>query len=84
MKMLNWSDKLLDRVEAALDHAGWLGKTADAVLARLLPNDLAQASCTPCWCRSCDPPSWGYYCTPSGGAPCSQFVSGPCPDGMPC
>ncbi len=49
--MLNWSDKLLDRVETALDRSGWLGKTADAVLAQLLPNDTAQAGCFQCACR---------------------------------
>jgi hypothetical protein len=59
--MLNWSDKLLDRVETALDRSGWLGKTADAVLDRLLPHDAAQASCDQCGCRDC----WnntGQYC----------------------
>lgn len=79
--MLNWSDKLLDRVEATLDRSGWLGKTADAVLARLLPHGMAHASCDPCWCDTCDPPWWGVYCWVDGQC---VYDGGPCPDRTPC
>ncbi len=80
--MLNWSDKLLDRVETALDRSGWLGKTADAVLARLLPHDTAQASCVACWCDTCDPPWWGVWCLDAQGN--CVYDGGPCPDRTPC
>jgi hypothetical protein len=59
--MLNWSDKLLDCVEVALARSGWLGKTADAVLAQILSRDIAQASCFQCACADCE--NWiGQYC----------------------
>ena len=81
--MLNWSDKLLDRVEAALDHSGWLGKTADAVLDRLLPNEAALASdCMPCWCVSCVT-SIGYWCAYPGQG-CTTYRHELCPSGIPC
>ena len=79
MKMLNWSDKLLDRVEAALDHVGWLGKTADAVLARLLPNDAASA-CIPCGCDDCTI-GWGLWCWENDRC---EPRGGPCADYTPC
>ena len=82
--MLNWSDKLLDRVETALDRSGWLGKTADAVLARLLPNETALASdCTPCWCVSCTT-QIGYWCAPEPGQGCTEYRHELCPSGIPC
>jgi hypothetical protein len=79
--MLNWSDKLLDRVETALDHAGWLGKTADTLLSRFMPHDTAQAGCIQCHCEDCLnwKRRWCYYdgigCIYDGGD-CSP--PGPC------
>jgi hypothetical protein len=80
--MLNWSDKLLDRVEAALDGSGWLGKTADALLARLLPHDIVQAGCTPCGCDDCVH-GWGLRCYNWQENFCEP-VGGPCADYTPC
>jgi hypothetical protein len=78
--MLNWSDKLLDRVETALDRSGWLGKTADAVLAQLLPNDTAQAGCFQCACRDCV--NWvGQYCWDPETERC-EFKGGSCVKGI--
>lgn len=82
--MLNWSDKLLDGVEAALARSGWLAAVADAVLAQLLPHDTAQASCEPCWCTTCFPPWWGYICRDPQTGACTMYVDAQCPDGIPC
>jgi hypothetical protein len=81
MKMVNWSDKLLDRVETALDHSGWLGKTADAALAWFLPHNMAQASCIPCFCEDCSI-NWGLWCLDEEWN--CKPVGGPCPNNTPC
>jgi hypothetical protein len=80
--MLNWSDKLLDRVETALDRSGWLGKTADAVLDRLLPHDAASA-CIPCHCDDCHN-HVGLWCLDSADRCTIHHPTTPCPPNTPC
>jgi hypothetical protein len=80
--MLDWSDKLLDQVEATLERAGWLGKTADAVLNRLLSHDTAQASCIQCGCDDCWL-MWGQWCWNESTRRCEP-KGGPCSPPGPC
>lgn len=80
--MFNWSDKLLNRVEAALDHSGWLVKMTDAVLTQFLPHDKAYAWCTQCGCDNCS--TWqGKWCWFGPSVGCVR-VGGPCSPPGPC